>query len=536
MLKQSISWRYCLLIIQSIVLFVLGPLNAAAQTAAGSTGIDIDATCNNAINLPFKRPIVLSEDDKKRLRELPKLKVTIVGNAPPLSFFNPDTQGYQGIAIDVFCSIARAIDLDFQFQTAEVDSLAQAIDDVQNKKVDLFLPLSHTPWRADLGHFTEPYYQSLYAVITRRDTPTTLTNLADFADRRVGYIEKSAIERYLKETLPPEALHPFKHIEQAQTMYGALQKGDLDALIVNKNFFREARYQHDLFDLERRQILYNEPRNYGFYLPATLEHAFLTELFDRHLLQIDTAPSYEHHELSEQHLIERYLVRIREAEILKMSSLLIGLVTLFLFWAWYRSRNFSRVLAENQVQIEQQRQALQEANSKLEKLSLTDSLTDVANRRHFDQTLDRELRRAKRFGKHLSLLLLDLDHFKAVNDLYGHVTGDDYLRQVADILKNRCQRSHDLVARFGGEEFICLLPGTTMEQAFRLAEEIRHDIIQAGLPNRKSPLMSTLTTSCGIATYTPGSEANSDQLILAADAQLYKAKNSGRNQTQSTML
>ncbi|EHY77734.1 response regulator [Stutzerimonas stutzeri ATCC 14405 = CCUG 16156] len=176
--------------------------------------------------------------------------------------------------------------------------------------------------------------------------------------------------------------------------------------------------------------------------------------------------------------------------------------------------------------LEEVRHGLEAANAELLRLSTTDSLTQLANRRRFDRLLDEEIRRARRSGSPLSVLLADIDHFKRVNDSYGHPFGDECLRQVAAMLAAHCQRAGDVAARYGGEEFVVLLPGLDAGQAIALAESIRCAITQLQLQHGEQPV--ALTISLGVATLTPALVAPVD-LLAAADAALYQAKNGGRN-------
>ena len=174
------------------------------------------------------------------------------------------------------------------------------------------------------------------------------------------------------------------------------------------------------------------------------------------------------------------------------------------------------------------------ANQALEQQSLSDTLTGLPNRRAFDLALHREHARQQRTGQPLSLLLLDVDHFKGVNDAYGHSIGDDYLRAVAQVLRKVVTRSTDLAARHGGEEFTCLLPDTSATQAQALAERIREATQRLTLPNARAwhPM---LTLSIGVATLEAG-PASAQQLLEQADGQLYVAKRTGRNRVCATVL
>ena len=170
----------------------------------------------------------------------------------------------------------------------------------------------------------------------------------------------------------------------------------------------------------------------------------------------------------------------------------------------------------------------QEQSELLRRLAYMDGLTGVANRRHFDQTLDAEWRRCRRSGKPLSLILIDIDHFKPFNDLYGHQAGDDCLRTVAGALRAGLARSHDLVARYGGEEFACLLPECGLEGATAKARALVAAVQALGIAHRGSPA-GRVTVSAGVACLVPDAGRRPEELVALADARLYRAKAQGRN-------
>ena len=175
-------------------------------------------------------------------------------------------------------------------------------------------------------------------------------------------------------------------------------------------------------------------------------------------------------------------------------------------------------VAEKTAELQSTVQLLEQANSRLEALSLEDDLTGIANRRYFERALNDEWNRARRREHPLALILLDLDHFKSLNDRRGHPAGDDCLRRVGAFLAEAVKRSGEVVARYGGEEFAILLPGVDAEGALRIAEMLREGIERLG----------SVTASCGVAALIPSNETP-DQLVASADRALYAAKHSGRN-------
>ena len=168
----------------------------------------------------------------------------------------------------------------------------------------------------------------------------------------------------------------------------------------------------------------------------------------------------------------------------------------------------------------------------LQDLSETDGLTGIPNSRRFDKFLDLEWKRAARNQVSVSLVLMDIDFFKAFNDHYGHLAGDDCLRQVASALRDCARRPGDLIARFGGEEFACLMPETDINGALVAAERIRESIRGLHISHAFSAAGDHVTLSFGVAATVPTIELSSD-LIKSADECLYRAKQNGRNQIAS---
>ncbi len=172
----------------------------------------------------------------------------------------------------------------------------------------------------------------------------------------------------------------------------------------------------------------------------------------------------------------------------------------------------------------------------LRQMVFIDGLTGVFNRRCFDEQLATEWRRASRTASSLGLLMLDIDHFKRYNDLYGHQQGDDALRQVAGAIKACLLRPGDLVARYGGEEFACIVPTTNFEGALRVAERIEQAVRKLQLVHAESDTAPVVTLSIGLALGQPGRDANPAALLALADVQLYRAKHSGRGRVCAAVL
>lgn len=186
-------------------------------------------------------------------------------------------------------------------------------------------------------------------------------------------------------------------------------------------------------------------------------------------------------------------------------------------------------------QVAERTRELSEANRRLQQLSECDGMTGIANRRKFDAIWEVEWQRAVRHGLPLAVAMIDVDHFKAYNDRYGHQAGDDCLQRVAQALAATAQRSSDLVARYGGEEFVVVLPSLTAQQALHVAERLRAAVADLSIPHAGNNAAPVVTVSIGMAWRTPELNAQPADQLAEADILLYQAKNQGRNSVVSRL-
>lgn len=216
----------------------------------------------------------------------------------------------------------------------------------------------------------------------------------------------------------------------------------------------------------------------------------------------------------------------REASLL--SAGIVALCLGFLGALGYRLIGLMKRQNRVQSDLLDARDKLLEVNRGLKLLAMEDALTGLSNRRQFDLFIHSELGRARRTQSGFAVLMIDVDHFKAFNERYGHVAGDECLRSISTIITRHIKASWDLAARYGGEEFAVILPGTDYVGAFLLGEKIRQAVLQAGIPHNDAP-EGVVTVSLGVAAFDPASGDQPDDLIDAADKALYVAKASGRN-------
>ena len=215
-------------------------------------------------------------------------------------------------------------------------------------------------------------------------------------------------------------------------------------------------------------------------------------------------------------------------------------LTMFIVAMWLFAHQFNGVLKgtlklnlENHTlasSLKHSNARLKVLNEELAALSATDSLTQVANRRYFDELFKKEFQRCSREALPIALIMIDADYFKSYNDMLGHMAGDEALSRIARCISDSIKRPTDLVARYGGEEFAVLLTNTSIEGALIVADEIRANVEGLKIPHAGSKSSEYITVSMGVSSTLPNETLSKDILISKADAALYKAKEDGRNQ------
>lgn len=282
-----------------------------------------------------------------------------------------------------------------------------------------------------------------------------------------------------------------------------------------------------------RTIYLEHPKFLGHQIDRYIEEAIALagmsdrELFDmsnRHLDYIvDTASGELLLSLDEAASLfqQESETKILQLQKIETVSLVLALIVL-LFEALFIFRPMIKA-------IEQEKNKLTTSNEELKRLSFVDGLTEVANRRYFDEFFLREWERALRDRTPISLIMIDIDYFKAYNDTYGHQAGDQCLQQVAQLLRDIVKRSTDLAARYGGEEFAVVLPNTNMTGATSIAEALRTGVEMLHIPHSGSSINDFVTISLGVSTISPEPNLSPNSLIGFADSALYRAKQSGRN-------
>ncbi len=210
-------------------------------------------------------------------------------------------------------------------------------------------------------------------------------------------------------------------------------------------------------------------------------------------------------------------------------AIIVIFISTVLGWMGFRLIRLIQFREQSEAQLLLTQEALEILNKRLEKLALEDGLTGLANRRQFDETYVKSYKQAIRNSKPLALVMIDVDHFKRFNDIYGHPAGDECLKTISRVVRENIKRPNDLAARYGGEEIVLLLPDTQLAGALKVAEKIRLAIFSLGIAHSGNET-GFVTISAGVSAIVPNLNKNCDlELVKSADNALYSAKNSGRN-------
>lgn len=474
--------------------------------------------------------VTLTEDERAFVQSIPTLRAAAYWYAPPLSSYDEKTAAYQGVSIDVFRFIADDIGLSYELVSDTGTALKDNFKHIQQGTLDVYLSLSTQPERLKYGSFTQSFFADYYAVIARKDEPVKVSDLNQLRQYRVGAVHGVSILPYLQSFIPEQQLREYPDGRLLQ----ALRGNEVDMAIYMQSVFEQERFHFNLFDLKKVYTLSQAPRSYAFLFHNSEQNQRLIDIFNRYIAVIDVSQSVEMHASGQRELIKRYVKQQSHQQILLVGVVTISVVLIILLLAYRGRQRILIRLAASHAYILKQHQALQEANEKLEHLSQVDALTGLFNRRYFNQQFQLEYARYVRGAAALSVLMMDIDHFKSINDHYGHAVGDEYLQRIAAVLATVLLRPNDLAARFGGEEFVCILPGTDLPGALKVAEAIRQAVIDLGLDNAEQP-PGPVTVSLGVATL-QGTKSSTDELLKQADIQLYRAKNAGRNQVCGIVL
>ncbi|MDX1677752.1 diguanylate cyclase [Arsukibacterium sp.] len=440
-----------------------------------------------------------------------------VAEQPVQYCIDPDWMPYEaiqngvhvGISADYLQLISQKTGI--QFQLVPTTSWQESLQLLQNGKCQLSPMLNRSATRDEYLSFSDVYFRSPNVLVSRREQPF-LQSIENIGNRSVAVPRGYRLAEYLNRYYPQT---PMVLVDNEQAGLEAVADGEADLFIGSLYSINSQIQKQSLYQLKvAGWIGLEDELRFGVVKP----YQALIPLINQTLLGID-----------EQQKIDIYrkwtqidVIRVTNYQLLwQLGVFSLAIILLLSVWN-YRSRYYNQRLQEQNQRLEQSQHELEQAVSELEFLSNHDPLTRLYNRNHFDRTMQRVQRRSPQSQETLSLVVIDIDYFKDINDKYGHSTGDAILRELADILLAEV-REHDQVTRWGGEEFVILCQHTTAEEAKALCQRITEAINQ-------HTFASNIRLSCsfGVAEQTPQEDLL--HCFERADKALYKAKKAGRNQ------
>lgn len=451
----------------------------------------------------LRHEFYLQLDDEERKYVIDRVRngkvITLAAESDnyPSSFYNRRERAWQGIAHDILAEITRITDLEFQVVNKADAPWLEVQETLESGTAAMVTELMPTKNRR--GKFLwprEPFTTDSYALLSLVDTPNI--DIHRVFRSKVGVIRGSAHEEAFHQVFPD---HP-STIAYPTAMAGfrALEKGEVDLVMMTRNLLLSITDYR-----ERPGFKINIPMNLpsNSYFGFNRDEPMLCGIIGKAQGMVDCeniADQWKRKSFD-------YSKKIAQARIPYLISIsVLVVIVLSLLLTLSRKKEF-----------------------RSRRLSMFDHLTRLPNRRHFDERMCFEWEKAVKERLRLSLIAVDIDHFKRINDAYGHPKGDVVLRTVAEVLKKSTQRHTDMVARIGGEEFSVLLPNTDSDGARLVAERIRDDVAQTAIENLTGGPAINVTVSIGVASARPGPDNSAKSLESRSDEALYAAKQGGRN-------
>lgn len=451
--------------------------------------------------------LLLTETEQKWLQSHPIIHTAIDTSWAPFEYLDEEDH-YRGIAADYLSLIEQKLGIRFQPHTSGVWS--DAVSLMEKHHLDMYPCAAKTPQREVYATFTEPYLKFRMVIATDKEIGY-IDGAKDLKGKTIavakGYFSEEVLKRYYPE---------LKRLEVKTITEGleAVADGQAFGYVDNTAAISYALKNGGYSNLKISGEL---PHNFELSMGVRNDWPIFATILEKALASITPE---ERDAIYAHHIKVEYTQQLSWERILKIFLPLTFLILLLLYY----NRKLHKVNAALHTAINalnETQKDLKIANNQLSKLSTTDTLTGLSNRYHLDETLQKEFKSAKRYGRSLSVIMIDLDYFKVVNDTYGHHAGDTVLKKTADILRENCRQS-DTVGRWGGEEFLILASDTTLENATLLAEKLR-----ALIPSVAMLYAHTQTASFGVTSYIESDTPES--LIRRSDEALYLAKDLGRN-------
>jgi polar amino acid transport system substrate-binding protein len=445
------------------------------------------------------RDIELKEEEINYL-DTKLIKYCINPSGLPFEGLN-DKGEHIGMSADYYNLFEKI--LSAKFQLIQTKNWNESISFIKQGKCDMLALGMETPERKKYLNFTSSYLEVPLVVATRVDVPF-INQILDLEGEKIGIIKGDAFVKILREK------YPSLNIIEVDDIYAGLDKvknGELFAFI---DTLASIGYEFQTKYFGELKIAGKISENLKLSIAVTKDEQILLSILQK---TVNNITNEMHRKIFNKWVPVKYQKGIDYNLVWKISIGAISLILLIIYWN-------TKIIKANTLLKEAQKK-IEEKNKELEKLAITDKLTNLYNRRKIDELLENEIHRSERFGRAFGFAILDIDHFKNVNDTYGHQAGDKVLREIANILKTNLRKT-DFVGRFGGEEFVIICPESDIQGVTKLMENFR-----AIIENYNFGKIKNITASFGVTVLKESDDR--DSILRRADKALYEAKNSGRN-------
>lgn len=393
--------------------------------------------------------------------------------------------------------------LSAKFELVKTKNWNESITYIKKHKCDMLALGMETIERSKYLNFTSYYLEVPLVVATKVDVPF-INHILDLEGEKIGIIKGDAFVTILKQK------YPSLNIIEVDNIYEGLDKVKDGQLFAFIDTLASIGYEFQTKYFGELKIAGKISENLQLSIAVIKEDTTLLNILQK---TVNSITNEVHREIFHKWIPIKYGKFTDYDLVWKITIAAIFLILLIVYWN-------SKIIKANKLLIEAQKD-IEEKNIELERLAITDILTDLYNRRKLEELIQVEINRCERFGHNFALTMLDVDHFKDINDSYGHQTGDKVLKEMATLFKKNLRKT-DFIGRFGGEEFIMICPESKEKEILQLVESLRNKI-----ENYNFPEVGHKTVSFGVTIFKKGDSIQS--LIKRADNALYQAKDSGRN-------
>ncbi|GEN57654.1 hypothetical protein GCM10012290_22540 [Halolactibacillus alkaliphilus] len=451
-----------------------------------------------------------------------KEPLTFLGNEDLAPVSYTDNGEAKGVVVDIVEALGVQIDRDIEVITMDWE---EAQLNVLNGDADGLLYMNENEARQHMFDFSDPFLETEFHFFVR-SSDRSIQNVNDLRNKRVGLEQVG----YPYVVLQNHSDINSVFISNWRTAFQQLADGELDALVVDRwvgeyelaeSRISGIRIVEEPFAVQRTGIAIRKNED---LLLEELNGAIKSITDSGELPQIlDRWGGKRVIYLTE----ERFKYYMLLGVTLFLGIIVIG-VSFFIFNLGQMNKHLTQEVERRTLELKNKNKALETLNYELQQISLVDKLTNIANRRHLDSELEKSWAIKMDEEQPLAIIMIDIDHFKTFNDLYGHVAGDTCLNKVANTLSSCVIRAGDLVARYGGEEFMVMLLRATSSDAYNMAESMRKKVEQLEIKNGQGQV----TISLGVASMIPSKGRMLSDLVYMADRALYIAKQEGRNRVR----